>query len=105
MYTLEDIKRFEKELEGSPDDTDLMNKIAIGYMEHPCEFIEDLKLFERAYQIKQTIKTANNLAYQLFYEFETEANQKRALNLQAECISKKPKSYMPYHLSIPSPKS
>ncbi|MDX8393313.1 MAG: hypothetical protein R8K21_01845 [Mariprofundales bacterium] len=103
ILSIDEIKQLEKKLAQTPNNTDLMNKVAIAYMENPLDFIsdggtEDLKLFEKAYKTQQTVKTINNLAYQLFIEFAFEANQKRAMQLQKSCIEMKPNSYMPYYL-------
>ena len=91
------LKNLISQLEQNPTNLDLMNQVAIGYMENPSmiEDREDLKYFEKAYEIKKTIKSTNNLAWQLFFEW---GEEERAFSIQKECLDFKPKSYIPYFL-------
>ncbi len=77
------------------ENLDLINLIAIWYSEN-LEMIqdnEDYLFFEKAYKLKKTVKTTNNFASHLFYEcYENQ----QALEVQKECITLKPKSYLPY---------
>jgi len=92
-----ELKKLISQLKLNPTNIDLMNQVAIGYMENPSmiEDNEDLKYFEKAYKIEKTVKSMNNLAWQLFFEF---GEEERAFNIQKECLDFKPKSYIPYFL-------
>jgi len=92
-----ELKKLIYQLELNPTNLDLINRVAIGYMENPSMIVdkEDLKYFEKAYKIEKTIKSTNNLAWQLFFEW---GDEDRAFNIQKECIDLKPKSYIPYFL-------
>lgn len=92
-----ELKKLISQLEQNPTDLDLLNQVAIGYMENPSMIADkdDLKYFEKAYKIEKTIKSTNNLAWQLFFEW---GDEERAFNIQKECIALKPKSYIPYFL-------
>jgi tetratricopeptide (TPR) repeat protein len=98
MKTTEiELKKLIKQLELNTLNLDLINQVAIGYMYNPSmtDEDEDLKHFEKAYKIKKTIKSTNNLAWQLYFEW---GDKERAYSVQKECIALKPKSYMPYFL-------
>ncbi|MEH6631080.1 MAG: hypothetical protein V7776_09645 [Halopseudomonas aestusnigri] len=91
------LKALIKKLEKDPANLDLMNEVAIEYYKTP-EMItddEDRKFFRKAYLIRKTVKTTNNLAWQLYFEFGT---AEQALTIIEECIALKPKSYFPYNL-------
>lgn len=92
-----ELKNLIKQLEHSQTDLDLMNQVAIGYMENPSmiEDQDDLKYFEKAYETRKTIKSTNNLAWQLFFEW---GDEERAFSIQKECLDLKSKSYIPYFL-------
>lgn len=96
--TEEDIKLLETALAENPKDTNLMNKLALGYFENPSllKDEEDLKLLEKAYQTKKTIKSTHNLAW--YYYIEYGATLEKAIGIQQECISMQPKSFYPYFL-------
>ncbi|MGB3757231.1 MAG: tetratricopeptide repeat protein [Rivularia sp. (in: cyanobacteria)] len=96
--TAEDIKQLQKALEKNPTNTDIMNALALGYFENPSlvKDNEDLKLLERAYKTKKTIKSTHNLAWYYFLEFG--ATLEEAIKIQQECISMNPKSFYPYFL-------
>ena len=49
--TEEDIKQLEEALAANPTDTNLMNKLALGYLVNPdlLQDNEDVKLLEKAY--------------------------------------------------------
>ncbi len=80
-----------------PKDLDLINLIAIWYMQNyeMCRDNEDYKFFEKAYKLKKTVKSTHNFASYLFNE---EWNSKKALKIQKECVKLKPKSCYPYLL-------
>jgi tetratricopeptide (TPR) repeat protein len=92
-----ELKKLISQLKLSPTNLDLLNQVAIGFMENPSmiEDSEDLKYFEKAYKTKRTVKSTNNLAWQLFFEW---GEEDRAFNIQKECLDFKPKSYIPYFL-------
>lgn len=92
------IQRLEKELAQNPKDTNLINSLALGYLENPSlvKDNEDLKLLEKAYQTRKTIKSTHNLA--CYYYIEFGATLARAIEIQQECISMNPKSFYPYFL-------
>jgi tetratricopeptide (TPR) repeat protein len=92
-----ELKELIQQLEENSTDTNLMNKVALGYMANPLmiDDQDDLKLFEKAYKTRKTIKSTNNLAWQLFFEW---GEEERAFEIQKECISLNPKSYIPYFL-------
>ncbi|MCJ8280338.1 MAG: hypothetical protein MJK14_10630 [Rivularia sp. ALOHA_DT_140] len=94
--TEEDVRRLEQELTENPNDTDIMNSLAIGYLNNPSlvKDKEDLKLVERAYRTKKTIKSTHNLAW--FYDSECWGTLEKAIQIQQECISMNPKSFYPY---------
>ena len=85
-----------KELENHPTNLDLINSIAIGYFENPSMLIDndDLKHFELAYNTQKTIKSTHNLAWYLYFEW---GDEKRAIQIQKECILFNPSSYYPYY--------
>ena len=99
--TEEDIKQLEEALAANPTDTNLMNKLALGYLVNPdlLQDNEDVKLLEKVYQTKKTIKSTHNLAW--FYYCEgcgENSKPERAIEIQQECISMNPKSFYPYRL-------
>lgn len=96
MVTKEELKQLLTQLKDDEKNLDLINKVALAYMEN-YEMVtdkEDLYYFEKAYKIKKTVKSTHNLAWQLFFEW---GQPERALEIQQECINLKPKSYMPYY--------
>ncbi|MEO1428176.1 MAG: hypothetical protein AAFV71_03750 [Cyanobacteria bacterium J06633_8] len=94
----ENIKQLEKTLAENPTNTNLMNTLAIGYLNNPSlvKDKEDLRLMEKAYATKKTIKSTHNLAW--FYFIECWGSLEKALEIQKECISMQPKSFYPYSL-------
>lgn len=86
-----------KQLEKDPSNLDLINEVAMGYYQTPDMITndEDLKLFRKAYLIRKTVKTTNNLAWQLYMEY---GNTEQAITIIEECIALKPNSYFPYNL-------
>lgn len=90
------LKELISKLESKPNDLDLINKVAIGFFENPSMVNdhEDLKFFEKAYDLKKTVKSTHNLAWQLYFEWGDET---RAFKVQKECIDLKPKSFYPYY--------
>lgn len=93
---IELIKMIDK-FKDNPTDLDLINQIAIGYIENPSMQTDndELKFFELAYSLKKTIKTTHNLAWYLYFEW---GEQERAIEIQKEQINKNPKSFYPYYL-------
>jgi tetratricopeptide (TPR) repeat protein len=83
-------------LDSSPNDLDLINEVAMAYYQNP-EWVkddEDLKFFERAYNTKKTVKTTNNLAWQLYFEY---GDSERSLVILNECLALNPSSHFPYN--------
>ena len=96
QYNLDEIKQLEISLTNNPSDTDLMNKLAIGYL-FCIEADSSSKvneLLKKAYEIKPSIKTANNYAYQII----TDWDYKEGIEILKPFIDKKPNSFMPYNL-------
>lgn len=94
----ENIEKFKKSLAEYSDDTNIMNALAIEYLNNPS-FVkdkEDLRLMEKAYATKKTIKSTHNLAW--FYYIECWGSLEKALAIQQECISMQPQSFYPYFL-------
>ncbi|MCU4677310.1 hypothetical protein N7931_16930 [Catenovulum sp. 2E275] len=90
------LKALLSKLESAPNDLDLINDVAMAYYQNP-EWVsddEDLKLFERAYNTKKTVKTTNNLAWQLYFEY---GDTERSLQILNECLALHPSSYFPYN--------
>ena len=77
-----------------------MNKLALAYFVNPnlLQDNEDVKLLEKAYQTKKTIKSTHNLAWFYYEGYGENSSFERAIEIQQECISMNPKSYYPYHL-------
>ena len=98
--TEEDIKLLEKALAENPQDTNIINKLALGYFLNPnlLKDNEVVKLLEKAYQIKKTIKSTHNLAWFYYEGYGAAATLERAIEIQQECISMNPKSFYPYQL-------
>ncbi len=93
-------KELLEKLRVSPDNLDLLNEIAIFYLEHP-ELSHDYReqdYFEKAYNKKKTVKSTHNLACYLFAEAFSEdwVEGDRVMEIQKECIDLMPKSYLPY---------
>jgi len=91
-----ELKELVKELENHPTNLDLINSVAIGYFENPSMLIDndDLKHFELAYSTHKTIKSSHNLAWYLYFEW---GEEKRAIEIQKECIELNPNSYYPFY--------
>lgn len=87
-----------EKLKISPDNLDLLNEVAIFYLEHPqlSQDCRERDYFEKAYNKEKTIKSTHNLAYYLFFEDWREED--KATEIQKECIALKPKSALPYEL-------
>jgi len=98
--TEKDLKRLEKALAENPQDTNLMNELALGYFLNPVSLQdnEDVKLLEKAYHTNKTIKSTHNLAWFYYEGYGENSSLERAIEIQQECISMNPKSYYPYHL-------
>jgi predicted RNA-binding protein with EMAP domain len=96
-YSIAEIRETEKSLNLNPSDSNLMNKLAIGYLNVPDAggFNEVTKLLEKAYKIKPSIKTANNYAYQLITDWE---EYEKGIKILKGYIQKIPNSHMPYNL-------
>jgi tetratricopeptide (TPR) repeat protein len=101
-----EIKELLQELEKDPTNLDLINSLAIGYFENYNQKTdkEDHDYFEKAYNLKKTVKSTHNFAWFLYFEWsEIEWRWKqdnaieRAIQIQRECIDLNPKSYYPYY--------
>jgi tetratricopeptide (TPR) repeat protein len=97
IITETELKKMINKFKDNPRDLDLINQIAIGYLENNSMQTDDevIKFFELAYSIEKTIKSAHNLAWYLYFEW---GEEERAIEIQNECIELKPKSYYPYYL-------
>lgn len=101
-----EIKELLQELEKDPTNLDVINSLAIGYFENYDQKTdkEDYDYFEKAYNLKKTVKSTHNFAWFLYFEWsEIEWRWKqdnaidRAIKIQKECIELNPKSYYPYY--------
>lgn len=101
-----ELKTLLEDLEKDPSNLDLINKIAIGYYENYDQKSdkEDYDYFERAYNLKKTVKSTHNFAWFLYFEWseiEWRWNEdsaiEKALKIQKESIELNPKSYFPYY--------
>ncbi|QWG09912.1 tetratricopeptide repeat protein [Flammeovirga kamogawensis] len=74
-----------------------MNKLAIGYLS--CREADSFNkvddLFKAAFEIKPSIKTANNYAYQVISDWNDYEN---GIEILKPFVDKEPKSFMPYNL-------
>lgn len=95
--TKEELQKLLDKLKDDSQNVDLINRIAIGYLENPSvlQGNEDLKFFELAYKTKKTIKSAHNFAWFLYTE---KGEEDKAIEVQKDCISLKPKTFYPYYL-------
>ncbi|NLR95079.1 tetratricopeptide repeat protein [Flammeovirga agarivorans] len=97
QYNINDIRQLENGLTKNPNDTDLINKLAIGYLS--CREADSFNkvdgLLKKAFEIKPSIKTANNYAYQIITDWD---DYERGIEILQPFIDKEPKSYMPYNL-------
>uniref|UniRef100_UPI00404AEE12 tetratricopeptide repeat protein n=1 Tax=Flavobacterium sp. TaxID=239 RepID=UPI00404AEE12 len=100
------LEKLLQKLEKDPTNLDLINSVAIGYFENYEQKTdkEDFDYFEKAYNLKKTVKSTHNFALFLYFEWsEIEWRWKqdnaieRALQIQKECIELNPKSYYPYY--------
>lgn len=94
---IDDIRQLESSLLKNPNDTDLMNKLAIGYLS--CREAESFNkvdgLLKKAFETKPFIKTANNYAYQIITDWD---NYEKGIEILQPFVDKEPKSFMPYNL-------
>jgi tetratricopeptide (TPR) repeat protein len=90
------LKKLLQNLKQDSKNIDLINSIAIGYFENPSmlDENEDLHYFELAYKTKNTIKSAHNLSWYLYFEW---GEQTRAIIIQKECVELNPKTFYPYY--------
>lgn len=95
--TVKVLKQLIKDFKKAPENLDLINSIAIGYFENSAQNKdkEDYGYFEKAYELKKTVKSTHNFAWFLYFEW---SEIKRALAIQQECVELKPNSYYPYYL-------
>lgn len=97
QYNIEDIRQLEASLSENPNDTDLINKLAIGYLS--CSEADSFNkvddLFKKAFEIKPSIKTANNYAYQIITDWD---DYGKGIEILKPFVDKEPKSFMPYNL-------
>lgn len=102
----EEFNKLLKAHEDSPLDLDIINSLAIEYLENEKYrgvANEHFDFFQKAYSIKKTVKTTHNFARFLYYywaEWEFDHQQKgtipKALEIQEECLALKPNSHYPY---------
>jgi tetratricopeptide (TPR) repeat protein len=101
-----ELKKLIRELEKEPSNLDLINSVAIGYFENSVLKTdkEDYDFFEKAYQIKKTIKSTHNFAWFLYFEWsEIEWRRseniaiEKALRIQKECLELSPNSFYPHY--------
>jgi tetratricopeptide (TPR) repeat protein len=101
-----ELKELLQKLEKDPTNLDLINSLAIGYFENYDQKTdkEDYDNFEKAYNLKKTIKSTHNFAWFLFFEWseiewrwKTDNAIERAFQIQKECIALNPKSFYPYY--------
>ena len=101
-----ELKELLQALEKEPTNLDAINSLAIGYFENYDQKTdkEDYDYFEKAYNLKRTVKSTHNFAWFLYFEWsEIEWRWKqdnaiaRAIEIQKECIDLGPKSYYPYY--------
>lgn len=94
------------EYEKNPNDLDIINLIALGYFENYEKKTdkEDYDFFEKAYNLKKTVKSTHNFAWFLYFEWaeiqwrwNKEGGKEKALDVQKECIALSPNSYYPYY--------
>jgi Flp pilus assembly protein TadD len=79
-HNIEEIRRLKKLLAQNRQDTDIMNKLAIAYLDNDEAFYISKALLKKAYKLNPSIKTANNYACLLivqdwFYEEGIEIRQ------------------------------
>jgi tetratricopeptide (TPR) repeat protein len=97
QYNIDEIKQLEISLAKNPTDTDLMNKLAIGCLS--CREADGFNkvddLLKKAFEIKPTIKTSNNYAYQIITDWD---DYEKGIEILQPFVDKEPKSFMPYNL-------
>ena len=91
-----ELKKLIQDFQKNPKNLDLINQIAIGYLENTSIQTDDqeLKYFELAYSIKKTVKSTHNLAWFLYFEH---GEEEKATEIQNECIQLNPSSFYPYY--------
>lgn len=103
--TAKDLQLLLQQLQQDPNNLDLLNSIAIGYFENYAAKTgrEDYDYFEKAYQLKKTVKSTHNLAWFLYFEWseiewrwQENVAIEHALAIQQECLALQPQSYYPY---------
>ncbi len=95
QYNIEEIERLKKILALNKRDTDVMNKLAIAYLDNDQAYYIAQGLFKRAYKLNPSIKTANNYACLLIVQdwlFE------EGIEILQPFIESNPKSDIPYNL-------
>jgi Tfp pilus assembly protein PilF len=97
QYNIEEIRQLENSLSKNPKDTDLMNKLAIGYLNcrEADSFDKVDDLLKKAFDVKPTIKTSNNYAYQIITDWD---DYEKGIEILKPFVDKEPKSFMPYNL-------
>ncbi|MFY7665690.1 tetratricopeptide repeat protein [Flavobacterium sp.] len=102
-----EIKELLQKLEKDSNNLDVLNSLAIAYFEYSNQKSnkEDFDYFERAYNLKKTVKSTHNFAWFLYFEWseiewywKEDGAIERAFQIQEECIALNPKSYYPYYL-------
>ena len=97
QYNIDEIRQLEISVSKNPKDTDLMNKLAIGYLNcrEADSFNKVDNLLKKAFEIKPTIKTSNNYAYQIITDWD---DYDKGIEILQPFVDKRPKSFMPYNL-------
>ncbi len=96
-YNIDEIRELENSLSKNPNNTDLINKLALGYLScrEANSFNKVDELLKKAFEIRPTIKTSNNYAYQIITEWD---DYEKAIEILQPFVDKEPKSFMPYNL-------
>ena len=97
QYNIDEIRQLENSLSKNPKNTDLMNKLALGYLS--CKEADSFNkvdgLLKKAFEIKPTIKTSNNYACQIITDWD---DYEKGIEILQPFVDKEPKSFMPYNL-------
>ncbi len=96
------VKDLESKLSQTPMDTEIMNDMAIGYMELN-EYEKAFHFFEEAAKINPSVQNLNNLGYFYITEGELvdenwEYADEKARKVLEKAVSQEPKSHFPYSL-------
>lgn len=66
-----ELKELLQKLEKDPTNLDVINSLAIGYFENDDQKTDkkDFDYFEKAYNLKKTVKSTHNFAWFLYFEW------------------------------------